>query len=200
MAGGGTWPGRFCSRRRFGHGIWRPGLARHGRLRQQMVRQAAALALVVGACAGVQAVPPPLASAASSHATLIAAGNAHACMIRAWKAYCWGANGNGQLGNGSTINSSVPVPVYTGGVLSGKTLTQIVAGFSHTCALDSAGAAFSLTSGDLSHLSLMEPDSVRLSPRGSRRRQLHRHHHPLRCLTNADLPRHSAWLPVRRAP
>jgi alpha-tubulin suppressor-like RCC1 family protein len=142
LADGGTWPGRSGSRRRFGHVMWRPGLARHGRLRQQMLRQAAALALMAGACAAVQAPAPPLASAASSHATSIAAGNAQACMIRAGKAYCWGANGNGQLGNGSTINSSVPVPVYTGGVLSGKTLTQIVAGFSHTCALDAAGAAY----------------------------------------------------------
>ncbi len=107
-----------------------------------MLRHTAALALVASACAAVQAVSPPPASAASSHATLIAAGNAHACMIRAGQVYCWGANGNGQLGNGSTINSSVPVPVYTGGVLSGKTLIQVVAGFSHTCALDSSGAAY----------------------------------------------------------
>jgi alpha-tubulin suppressor-like RCC1 family protein len=107
-----------------------------------MLRQASALVLVAGACAAVQGASPPPASAASSHATLIAAGNAHACLIRAGQAYCWGANGNGQLGNGSTINSSVPVPVYSGGVLSGKTLTQIVAGFSSTCALDSSGAAY----------------------------------------------------------
>jgi alpha-tubulin suppressor-like RCC1 family protein len=107
-----------------------------------MLRHTAALALVASACTAVQAVSPPPASATSSHATLIAAGNAHACMIRAGQAYCWGANANGQLGNGSTINSTVPVPVYTGGVLSGKTLIQIVAGFSHTCALDSSGTAY----------------------------------------------------------
>jgi alpha-tubulin suppressor-like RCC1 family protein len=107
-----------------------------------MLRQAAALALVVGVCAVVQAASAPPGSAASSHATFIAAGNAHACTIRAAQAYCWGANGNGQLGNGSTINSSVPVPVYTGGVLSAKTLTQITAGSAHTCALDAAGAAY----------------------------------------------------------
>jgi alpha-tubulin suppressor-like RCC1 family protein len=117
-------------------------MAWHRRTQHQMLRHTAALALVASVCAAVQAVSPPPASAASSHATLIAAGNAHACMIRAGQAYCWGANGNGQLGNGSTINSSLPVPVYTGGVLSGKTLIQIVAGFSHTCALDSSGAAY----------------------------------------------------------
>ena len=100
------------------------------------------LAMAAGVCVASQAASPTPASAASSHATLIAAGNAHACMIRAGNAYCWGANGNGQLGNGSTISSSVPVPVFMGGALSGKTLVQIVAGFSHTCALDTAGAAY----------------------------------------------------------
>jgi alpha-tubulin suppressor-like RCC1 family protein len=127
VSGKGTWPERRFIRRQF---------------RNTMSWRAAMLALAAGGCVAAQAVSPLPASAASSHATLIAAGNAHACMIRDGKAYCWGANGNGQLGNGSIINSTVPVPVYTGGVLAGKTLTQIVAGFSHTCALDLSGAAY----------------------------------------------------------
>jgi alpha-tubulin suppressor-like RCC1 family protein len=58
--------------------------------------------------------------------------------------YCWGANGNGQLGNSSTTQSLVPVAVTTSGVLSGKALTQISADENgmYTCALDSAGAAY----------------------------------------------------------
>ena len=36
----------------------------------------------------------------------------------------------------------MPLPVYTGGVLSGKTLVQISAGTDWTCALDSTGAAY----------------------------------------------------------
>ena len=48
----------------------------------------------------------------------------------------------GELGDGSTANSSVPVAVDTSGVLAGKTLTQISAGSGDTCALDSAGAAY----------------------------------------------------------
>jgi alpha-tubulin suppressor-like RCC1 family protein len=118
------------------------GGKRPGRLWQRVSRQVAALALAAGACAAVQGGSAPPAAAASSHATLIAAGNAHACAIRGGKAYCWGANANGQLGNGSAISSSVPVPVYTGGVLAGRTLTQIVAGFSFTCALDTSGAGY----------------------------------------------------------
>jgi hypothetical protein len=47
-----------------------------------------------------------------------------------------------RLGDGSTSSTTSPVPVYTGGVLAGRTLTQIVAGGSSTCALDSAGLAY----------------------------------------------------------
>jgi alpha-tubulin suppressor-like RCC1 family protein len=57
-------------------------------------------------------------------------------------AYCWGRNSDGQLGNNTVTNSSVPVTVTTSGVLSGATLTQITAGSSFTCALDSTGHAY----------------------------------------------------------
>ena len=53
-----------------------------------------------------------------------------------------GNNGSGQLGNGSFTASDSPVAVYTGGVLAGKTLTQISGGQGYMCALDSAGAAY----------------------------------------------------------
>ena len=54
-------------------------------------------------------------------------------------AYCWGYNASGQLGNGSTTSSSVPVAVTATGVLSGVTLTQVSAGASYTCALGGTG-------------------------------------------------------------
>lgn len=41
------------------------------------------------------------------------------------KAYMWGSNVNGQLGDGSTTNSSRPVAVDASGVLAGKTVTDI---------------------------------------------------------------------------
>lgn len=50
----------------------------------------------------------------------------------------WGLNANGQLGNNSTANSSVPVAV-TGGILAGKSAVAISAGANHSLALCSDG-------------------------------------------------------------
>lgn len=50
----------------------------------------------------------------------------------------WGRNLSGQLGNDSTTDTSVPVSVTTTGALAGKTITQVSAGYSHSCALTSA--------------------------------------------------------------
>lgn len=57
------------------------------------------------------------------------------------KAYCWGRNSNGQLGNNSTTQSNVPVAVNTAGVLAGRTVTDISLGWYNTCAI-ADGLAF----------------------------------------------------------
>jgi alpha-tubulin suppressor-like RCC1 family protein len=88
---------------------------------------------------------PQAAIAQSQAAAGIAAGNAHSCALENGRAYCWGENDYGQLGDGSTTNSSVPVPVTTAGALAGKKLTEISAGGGgglDTCALDSTGTAY----------------------------------------------------------
>ena len=68
----------------------------------------------------------------------ILAGGDHGCVVASDdKMYCWGLNNNGELGNNSSVNSSVPVAVNADGVLAGKTIGQMSAGFSSTCAVDS---------------------------------------------------------------
>jgi alpha-tubulin suppressor-like RCC1 family protein len=46
-----------------------------------------------------------------SNDTVIAAGANHTCALVNGGVQCWGFNSNGQLGNNSTTNSSVPVNV-----------------------------------------------------------------------------------------
>ena len=96
--------------------------------------------LVIGMAAGIAA--PQDASAASSRAASLTAGDYYSCVLKGGQAYCWGSNYSGQLGDGSTAESDVPVAVDTSGVLAGKTLTQIATAADSTCALDSSGAAY----------------------------------------------------------
>ena len=65
--------------------------------------------------------------------TQIAAGNGHTCALETdHTVECWGYNGNGQLGNGTTTDSNVPVPVS-----NLNDATAIAAGGYHlTCALE----------------------------------------------------------------
>ena len=87
-------------------------------------------------------------------AATIASGYGHSCLLRDGKAYCWGDDSSGELGNNTTrpTPQTTPVPVYTGGVLAGVTLSQISAGSDVTCALSAAGAAYCWGAGSSGQL------------------------------------------------
>jgi hypothetical protein len=68
-------------------------------------------------------------------ATAVIAGSEHSCAIRAGRLECWGQNGAGQLGDGSTTHRTAPVDVLG---LPG-TVASAAAGLEHTCAVSAGG-------------------------------------------------------------
>jgi alpha-tubulin suppressor-like RCC1 family protein len=78
-----------------------------------------------------------VASAAPAFMT-VSAGAFHTCALtNAGAAYCWGANGNGELGDGTTIDRLTATRV-AGGIRFGA----VSAGDGHTCGLSSDGVAY----------------------------------------------------------
>lgn len=70
----------------------------------------------------------------------IAVGSAHTCAIDTdGKAWCWGNQANGRLGNGVTTTAAQPIPVE---VNSDLAFIDIGASVSHSCAIDTDGKAW----------------------------------------------------------
>jgi alpha-tubulin suppressor-like RCC1 family protein len=70
----------------------------------------------------------------STATTVDVGGNASCALLADSTLRCWGANGDGQLGDGTMVNSSLPVAVS--GI---STATSVTAAGTHTCALLSDG-------------------------------------------------------------
>jgi len=70
--------------------------------------------------------------------THLAAGAIHTCaLVDGGRAFCWGQNFSGQLGDGTTANHARPVEVD-----GGHRFTEIHAGGAQTCARTAAGAEY----------------------------------------------------------
>lgn len=69
----------------------------------------------------------------------ISAGADHTCGITrgSQSLRCWGNNTSGQLGDGTTINQSVPILV-----LGSRSFTSVSAGSGHTCGITTDGVAY----------------------------------------------------------
>jgi alpha-tubulin suppressor-like RCC1 family protein len=89
-------------------------------------------------CSGPPCSMTPVEVSGSLSFTSLSVGYTHTCgLTGSGAAYCWGFNGDGELGNGSTTNSAVPVAV-TGGL----TFVSVSAGYGHTCAVATSGTAY----------------------------------------------------------
>ena len=93
--------------------------------------------------------PPAAAITASALVfSQVSAGTHHSCGVTSDdRAYCWGRNSDGQLGDGTTTRRVVPVPVA--GTLRFR---QISAGFSSTCAVTTDYRAYCWGTNDIGQL------------------------------------------------
>ena len=92
-------------------------------------------------CGGLVTALPATPAAADQAAVQVSAGFGHTCAVTASGGVeCWGPNWSGQLGDGSTTPSSVPVAVSglsTAVQVSASVTTDI--GYGHSCAVLSSG-------------------------------------------------------------
>jgi alpha-tubulin suppressor-like RCC1 family protein len=101
------------------------------------------------------ALPTPVSAGAATGERFVDldTGSNSTCAVAAsGRAYCWGVNDYGQLGNGTKINSSVPVGVSTATSLANKRVVQVDVGQYHTCAVDSDRVAHCWGSGTTGRL------------------------------------------------
>jgi alpha-tubulin suppressor-like RCC1 family protein len=138
----GTGPGETCMLQKTGL-VWCWGLDSYGQLGNGIAKGLSRHpALVKGL---------KIASSKIAHAAVVVAGD-HACIVTAsGPMYCWGRNNMGQLGNGTTRNSSIPREVGSGapgghaqprGFSNSGNTTKVAAVANNTCVVQVSGSMF----------------------------------------------------------
>ncbi|BCJ47303.1 hypothetical protein GCM10010168_71080 [Actinoplanes ianthinogenes] len=94
----------------------------------------------LGADSPTEFGPLRVASPSGVFFTQVTAGSDNACGLTGdGTAYCWGGNYKGQLGDGSTLGRTAPVPVA---MPAGVTFTQLDTNGGHSCGLTASGTAY----------------------------------------------------------
>ena len=96
----------------------------------------------------------------NTNVSQVSAGFRHTCAIEAGTLYCWGNNVQGELGDGTTAGSSLPVKVASSGGFLNQSVTDVVTGQGnfghHTCAIEGGEVfcwgRFGFTDTDLNSL------------------------------------------------
>ena len=92
----------------------------------------------LGRSSEAEMIPTPVEVSGISSAISVTAGSKHSCaLLENGKVYCWGANQQGQLGNGSTSEEPVSEPVNVEGL--SESVVAVRAGHRYTCALLESG-------------------------------------------------------------
>jgi alpha-tubulin suppressor-like RCC1 family protein len=83
---------------------------------------------------------PAVVPGLESGVTVLAAGLSHNCGATAsGQVWCWGADGSGQLGIGTTTSAGRPWPVVA---LSGQTMSGVSSGSNYVCGYTAGGALY----------------------------------------------------------
>jgi serine/threonine protein kinase/alpha-tubulin suppressor-like RCC1 family protein len=83
------------------------------------------------------AIPVGVTIRATDDVPVIAAGGRHSCSVVSVRVYCWGANDNGQLGDGDMESRDAPEPVA--GEIE---FSQVTTGSAHSCGVSRGGEAY----------------------------------------------------------
>jgi alpha-tubulin suppressor-like RCC1 family protein len=108
--------------------------------------------LGIGTAPSAVTTPTKVDALASFVVSDLSVGAYNTCAVVSSRAYCWGWNPDGQLGDGTTVNKLVPTKASTASALSTVNVTQISTTDYHTCArkVDNTAACWGRnTSGQL---------------------------------------------------